>query len=117
MAPNHPRYYRGLFTLDAVMMGIIVVQFLSSRPRIASTILESSLLVGIGRISYSLYLWHIPMHHWLQPMKFGWKHPTNTLLITSLSFAAAIASFYCIERPFLKLKKRWDSPNKQQTSN
>lgn len=47
--------------------------------------------VGLGRISYSLYLWHVPVL-WL----FGGER----LVALVLSFAAAVASYRFVESPF-----------------
>lgn len=53
-------------------------------------------LAFVGRISYGLYLWHF--------LFIGSGLPA--VVIVAASFAAAIASFYVIERPFLRMKDR-----------
>jgi peptidoglycan/LPS O-acetylase OafA/YrhL len=45
---------------------------------------------GVGRISYGLYLWHVPM---------AWLLPVDPLPLLGLTFAAATASWVLIERP------------------
>ena len=54
-------------------------------------------LAFIGRISYGLYLWHGIVIWWHVP----WP------IAVPLSIAIACASFYIIERPFLRLKDRY----------
>src|SRR3990167_1137108 len=55
----------------------------------------------IGVLSYSLYLWQQPFLYrhstWI-----GASFPQNVIL----AFAAALGSYYLIEKPFLKLKER-----------
>jgi peptidoglycan/LPS O-acetylase OafA/YrhL len=103
---DHHQCYYGLFMVVALAIAIVIVQLLSDPPRVATRILESSPLVGAGRISYALYLYHMPILRWLRPAGLGWHYPTDTLLAAALSFAAAIASYYGVERPCLRLKNR-----------
>jgi peptidoglycan/LPS O-acetylase OafA/YrhL len=61
-------------------------------------------LVGLGRISYSLYLWHMPILVWL-----GADNGRFELLdaaAIALSVGAAIASYRLVERPFLRRRHR-----------
>lgn len=63
--------------------------------------LEARPLVWLGTLSYSLYLWQqafLNRHGALWINRF----PLNV----GLAFAAAVASFYLIERPFLALRAR-----------
>jgi peptidoglycan/LPS O-acetylase OafA/YrhL len=103
---DHSQFYHCLFTAVALMVGVILVRLLSGPVRFGSPLLESSVLVGVGRISYSLYLVHIPIIHWLHPSALGWAAPGMTVLAGGLSFAAALVSYFCIERPCLRLKDR-----------
>jgi len=107
---GHPQLYFGYFTAVALMVGIVLVGLLSFRARLASLVLESRPLVFVGRLSYGLYLVHMPIILWIGPMRLGWKHPTATLQAAGLSFVAALLLHYAVERPFLRLKDRLRAP-------
>lgn len=72
-------------------------------------LLELPLLVFIGLISYSLYLWHWPLisyyRYWqLEPMSLGVK-----LLLFSASIALAVLSWKFVETPFRRGRFGWNS--------
>jgi peptidoglycan/LPS O-acetylase OafA/YrhL len=104
---DHSQFYHGLFTAVAAMVALIIVRLLLVSDGIGAKILEWSPLVGVGRISYALYLIHMPLIYWFDLQgRLGWHYPLNTLLVGIASIGLAIASYYCIERPFLRLKGR-----------
>lgn len=108
------QFYHGLFTVVALMTAIILVRLLSAPARFATYILESAPLVGTGRISYSLYLFHSPIIHFLLPGCVYLGLTVNRYLVYAafvfltvvLSFLAASLSYHLIERPCLRLKDR-----------
>lgn len=59
----------------------------------------------VGVLSYSLYLWQQP---------FVDRYSRSPLaafpLDVALAFCAALGSYYFVERPFLRLKRRFESP-------
>ena len=68
---------------------------------LVSALLSSRLLVGIGLISYSLYLWHWPLivflrHHILLRA----LTPLETACVVAASFIMAIISCRYVEKPF-----------------
>ncbi len=102
---HHHNYY-GMFALYALMTAIILIRLLQGPIRFVSPWLESGSLVYIGRISYALNLFHIPIIHWLAPAGLGWGFPAQTVAAAGLTFVAAALSYSCIERPFLRFKQR-----------
>jgi peptidoglycan/LPS O-acetylase OafA/YrhL len=62
-----------------------------SRTQLAA-VLSVQPLVQLGKISYSLYLWHVPVFAML-----GYRHP---LLALPLAVVAAAASWRFVEQPF-----------------
>jgi peptidoglycan/LPS O-acetylase OafA/YrhL len=57
-----------------------------------------------------LYLFHLPIHFGLA--RRGWDIPARAPVGIALSFAAAICSYFVIERPCLRLKARLGQPRR-----
>ena len=66
-------------------------------------------LVFTGRISYGLYLWHLPIFN-LFLAKFS-QPPIAILLV--LTYGVAVTSFFLIERPILRIKDRLATDSRQ----
>ena len=66
--------------------------------------------VWVGKVSYSLYLWHMLAFAWVMANAFqpGKSDRLDVeLLEYSLALAFAAISFYLVEKPFLKIKDRF----------
>lgn len=63
-------------------------------------ILTSKYFVRIGKISFSLYLWHWPLLVFSRHWSLGEPPTTTRLILFFLSFAIAILSWRFIEQPF-----------------
>ncbi len=71
--------------------------------------LSAPACVFVGRLSYSLYLWHwgaLMLADALCPPRFG---VTWLLVGVSLSMLLALASFFLVEKPMLALRRRFGS--------
>ncbi len=67
-------------------------------------ILESRLVVGIGLISYSLYLWHWPLLALLRYYAIDSPSVASLVLVVLAAFAAAGASWRWVENPIRRRK-------------
>jgi peptidoglycan/LPS O-acetylase OafA/YrhL len=73
-------------------------------------ILETRLMVGLGLISYSLFLWHEPLVRWLAlhgvtlTGRLGFV--INVVIVSSLSALLAVLTYRFVERPALRHKER-----------
>jgi len=79
---------------------IVIALMLSPSGRLAR-LLGWPPLVWIGRLSYSLYLWHFPIYAFFHTIMPRERYGLMALLPpTIVTFIAAIASYYGIERRF-----------------
>src|SRR5262245_9517758 len=62
--------------------------------------LSASGLVFVGRISYALYLWHVPVFVAFGVTRF--ELVPEAIPAIAVSFALAVASYYLVERRFLR---------------
>jgi len=87
------------FTLVALMAALLV--FSAARPDpIVTAVLGNRLAVWLGARSYSLYLWHYPMLHWMGLTGLPAKISIPAAVLASL--LAADLSYRFVERPLLK---------------
>jgi peptidoglycan/LPS O-acetylase OafA/YrhL len=102
---DHSQFYNGLFTLVAMMVAWIIARILLSPSGITLSVFQSAPLVGAGRLSYGLYLYHVPIIQGLRlaSPRWGW---TQIALSVGLTIAAAVVSALLIEWPCLRLKER-----------
>jgi peptidoglycan/LPS O-acetylase OafA/YrhL len=93
--------------LFACVSAVVIVRALDARSLVARSLAVTP-MVFLGRISYSLYLWHAPIF-----LLFGVSAREKGLSLIpalALSLVAATASYYFIELPFLRrrLKREID---------
>ncbi len=105
-SPDHQSLLNGLFTVVALIVGTTITRELTTPSLVLSRVLSIAPLTALGRVSYAVYLWHMPIIAELGPQTVGWRAPGRTLLAIGLTIVAAVASFHLVERPCLKLKER-----------
>ena len=91
---NHP----GFLTLVPIIGTVLIIWFANEKELITK-LLSSKLFVGIGLISYSLYIWHYPI------FAFGYiKNESPSMYDKggwiALTFLMALITYYLIEKPF-----------------
>ena len=65
-------------------------------------------IVWLGKVSYSTYLWHVPVFLLLSPKRLGLTDMQALPIRLVVAFAFASASYYFVEKPALRLKKRYE---------
>jgi peptidoglycan/LPS O-acetylase OafA/YrhL len=103
-------YARGMFLVVAVGVACMVVAILADRTSVVSRLLSTAPLVWLGRLSYSLYLWHLPLYGFLKPGRLALGIDSIRIMRVLAALVAALMSYFFIERPFLRLKSRIGRP-------
>ena len=105
---------RGGYTLLAIAVGVMILAVVDTdwAPR---RVLELAPLRWCGRISYGLYLWHIPVYVVVQRAFTGLAPGPKTVLALGATFAVTLASWRFVEQPFLGWKDRLESRDRGGT--
>jgi peptidoglycan/LPS O-acetylase OafA/YrhL len=99
-------YASPLITLLALATGVVVLSVCLGEQGALGAVLRARPLTWLGRVSYSLYLWHLPVL-----VAFGYRPGAHTgrplagpavAIVVALMVAAA--SYRFIEQPFLRRK-------------
>jgi peptidoglycan/LPS O-acetylase OafA/YrhL len=95
----HPSFH----TLSPII-GVCLIIWFSHKDEITTKILSSKLFVGIGLISYSLYLWHYPIFAFNRIVNFT----EGGLFLIGLGLVLiSIVSYYVIEKPARNKKNQF----------
>jgi len=103
-APSEFRH--GLLLLTALAAAALVAGVVLDAGQPVARLLSTRLLVGIGRISYGLYLWHWPVYLALDGERSGLHGYVLAALRVAVTGVLAAASFVLIERPAQRLRVR-----------
>jgi peptidoglycan/LPS O-acetylase OafA/YrhL len=86
------------------MIAIAIATATVVQPRTTAWWLDGFLgsppMVWIGKVSYSLYLWSVPVISEVGHHAAGWPELVRAVVCVALSFALATASYYLVERRF-----------------
>ncbi|MCO6509296.1 MAG: acyltransferase [Aridibacter famidurans] len=99
--------YNGGFALVSAATAVLILG-LVLYPSKLSRVFEVAPLVWIGQISYGIYLWHFPVIEGTKKFFEGAMPPVFLAAAGVLmSVAVAAVSYYLLELPFLRLKRRF----------
>ena len=104
--------YNGGFLVMAFLSALVILSVVSHQRGFLARAISFAPLVFIGRISYGLYLWHFPVFQILDAQRVGHSGIWLVGVRFVVTFAAAILSFYFIERPIRHAVslKGWRTP-------
>lgn len=81
-------------------LGTALVILCAGPQTLAGTLLGSRLLVGIGLVSYSAYLWHQPLFAFARHKSVVEPDETGYLALIAAALMLAVLSWRYVERPF-----------------
>ena len=94
---NDKMFHPSFYTLSPII-GVCLIIWFSNKDELVNVILSSKLFVGIGLISYSLYLYHYPIFSFFRIHSSSLSENLIYAIISVVSLS--VISFYFIERPF-----------------
>lgn len=95
---DHDSHHPGFLTLLPVL-GTLLIIGCTGQGDPVSRLLSSPVIVSIGLISYSLYLWHFPIFAFARNIHVDITNQEKLVWIV-LTFACAILSYLAVEKPF-----------------
>jgi peptidoglycan/LPS O-acetylase OafA/YrhL len=91
--------FPSVYTLVPVI-GVVLLILYADRETFAARLLSTRVLVGVGLISYSTYLWHQPLFAFARVFSSDTPNPSLMLMLSFASLVLAIVSWRYVERPF-----------------
>jgi len=100
---NDKMFHPSFYTLSPIV-GVCLIIWFSHKDELITKILSTKLFVGIGLISYSLYLWHYPIFTFIKINGLVSGSIIGKLFLIPIIFFLSILSYLFIERPFRNRK-------------
>ncbi len=100
---NDEMFHPSFYTLSPII-GVGLIIWFSNKNELITKVFSTKLFVGIGLISYSLYLWHYPIFAFARITNFTSGNLLNKLLLGLLILLLSIFSYHFIERLFRNKK-------------
>ena len=95
---NDQMFHPSFYTLLPII-GVCLIVLFSHKDELLTKILSSKIFVGIGLISYSLYLWHFPVFAFARVTEFAHGDIVRKILLGIIIFLLSIFSYSLIEKP------------------
>lgn len=104
------RYFPKIgYTLGAVLTAVVILGIMNgSDQQLVGKALATRPLIAIGRISYALYLWHVPIFRWTA-MHTQIPGSVRFVLKWIITFMCAWLSWILIEKPSARVRRRLTS--------
>ncbi len=97
----------GLVAVLAVAGAVFTIGFSAQSGNVAARLLSLAPVVYIGKISYSLYLWHWPVLVYMRGMyasELGEHEGLLNLIAVGVFMTASVLSYHFVEQPFRRNK-------------
>lgn len=103
--------YYGSLSMFSAAVAVMILWLITHKNTVVHKFLEFKPLRWLGLISYGLYLWHYVFYEFAKS-RFE-NVPVQIFVALSLAFVVSSLSFYLIEKPILKIKKRFAKNDRQ----
>ena len=90
---NDQMFLPSFYTLSPII-GVCLILWFCNQGSLITKMFSNKYVVGLGLISYSLYLWHLPI--------FVLFSNVNITYLIVITFLLSIFSYFVIEKPFRK---------------
>ena len=110
---NSQTSFPGFAALIPVIGSALIIFSGIHSTNLVSDLLSIKIFTFLGRISYSIYLWHWPVIIFANSTHPDFlKHPLGKILAALLVLLLSTASYYFVEHPIrsIKIPKRWTEP-------
>ncbi|MGA1564844.1 MAG: acyltransferase family protein [Ilumatobacteraceae bacterium] len=97
--------FRGGLPAHSAMSALLAAFVVSGLTHVSS-VLSARPLVAIGRLSYSLYLWHWPVFVFVNPDRFALDRWLITVIRFAVSLVLSVASYRLVEKP-VRFRAPW----------
>ena len=104
--PRSPFLYYGGYTLFAVATAVVIVATVE-RAWSVSGFFESRPMRLLGRVSYGVYLWHLPVYFAVVRYTTGWAPLARFGVALGITAGCVAASWNFVERPAHRLRHRF----------
>ncbi|MEL6566067.1 MAG: acyltransferase family protein [Pseudomonadota bacterium] len=92
---RHP----GIDTLPVILATCGLIRCADTREPV-TRLLSSAPMVWVGKLSYSLYLWHFPVFAFGRIMSVGVPGPLEMAAWLVITLALSVAGYHLVEKPF-----------------
>ena len=97
--------YRWQYPAIALAAGAVILDVINRPGGALARFFSLPVLVGLGAVSYGFYLWHYPVIYFVS---LNYPGAWAVWISAALTLFFTLFSWYCIERPALGLKKKFN---------
>jgi peptidoglycan/LPS O-acetylase OafA/YrhL len=94
-----------IYFLIPALAALVLWDIVVSETGVLNRFFSQRWLVYAGKISYGLYVWHYPI--FVQTQSRRWSLPVELTVEIVATAAATVASYYLLELPLLRFKKKF----------